>query len=994
MREGLSYIHVTSIFEDSRGIMWIGTEGGGLNRYMPSGFKVYRNHPADSTSFPSNIVNSIIEDKTGILWMATAKGLVRFNPYDGSSKIIQTQNFNLGWTRDLEVIDDDTLLISTGNGVFLYHISSNQFSELKAPQHTNPKFTKGYNDFGRITHDRNNRIWIANRLGLYLADIQNRTLQLFEKKDEIPITEIYHAQNGQIYVALWPGGVLQFVPETGEYLPFLPQVNPPHSTIAASFTEWTDNAGNDWLVIGFASAFILRNQKTGEYKSYSYNPDNPNSYSLNLVGVITKDRQNRLWLGADNGLHIIDPVMQNFSVFNLYKEAQMERPQDFGVPSNLFKEDADYIFPVWFARGLFSADKNWKIKKINTDNLFPKTANVNSDRINQYYRDPKGIQWFATDSGLVKKDKNKIKLFTVPGATNYENLEFVIGSMIPANNARLWLRSRVSGIMEFDTENDKFIRHFKKGEMGLNENNFSMHFVDSQQVLWVGNGEEVFYLDENQNKFIPVIFKNTQAEIVKIIYPRRMAESLDQQFLWITAENGIAKLNRHTKSGILYDEKNGLAENVTFKPLIDSTGIFWFSSLNGINRFDEKTGRFSFFSYESGLPNLFDNWGIFDFDLDGNIVLGQNGVITRFNPYQFRLNSHVGKVVLLDIKAGGQTIPALNRVILKAGTNSLLVHFDINNYSAPNLHRYFYRFSDQPEWTEVEKGSVFFGRMSYGDYTLHLKGINNEGIETPEEKLQITINPFWYETILFRVLVLLCLLAIASALIHYRINSIKKEADLKQKLSETEMKALRSQMNPHFVFNCLNSIELYTAQNNSEAAGYYLSKFSRLIRLVLDNSKANSITLEQELETLQLYMEMEKMRFKDKLNFNIHVDENVDISYIEVPPMLIQPYVENAIWHGIMHKRVGGTISLNVELNEDKHVLIVTVTDDGIGREKAAELKSKSAVKHKSFGMKITDDRMQILSRMYQINTQVQIVDLFDNLGNATGTKVIVQIPI
>ena len=150
---------------------------------------------------------------------------------------------------------------------------------------------------------------------------------------------------------------------------------------------------------------------------------------------------------------------------------------------------------------------------------------------------------------------------------------------------------------------------------------------------------------------------------------------------------------------------------------------------------------------------------------------------------------------------------------------------------------------------------MFFGRMPHGDYLLHLKGMNHEGIESHIKTVSIHIRPFWWETNWFKGLILLILSSLAFAFVKFRIRNIRKEAALKHQLSETEMKALRSQMNPHFIFNCLNSIELYTAKNNSQAAGYYLSRFSRLIRLVLDNSKTDTIPLNQELETLKLYLD-------------------------------------------------------------------------------------------------------------------------------------------
>lgn len=219
------------------------------------------------------------------------------------------------------------------------------------------------------------------------------------------------------------------------------------------------------------------------------------------------------------------------------------------------------------------------------------------------------------------------------------------------------------------------------------------------------------------------------------------------------------------------------------------------------------------------------------------------------------------------------------------------------------------------------------------------------------------------------------------------------QSDFIRRIAEAEMTGLRSQMNPHFIFNCLNSIKLYATENDSEKASEYLTKFSKLIRLVLENSRSERVTLQNELETLRLYMELEAMRFKHKLSFRIDVDATIDGQFMEIPPLLIQPYVENAIWHGLMHKPEGGTVWIHVKQPDDS-LLHVTITDDGVGRSRAADLKSKSASHRKSFGLKMTSERIALVNQLYQTNTQVTIEDLVDVDGQPAGTEVVIQIPI
>jgi LytS/YehU family sensor histidine kinase len=183
-------------------------------------------------------------------------------------------------------------------------------------------------------------------------------------------------------------------------------------------------------------------------------------------------------------------------------------------------------------------------------------------------------------------------------------------------------------------------------------------------------------------------------------------------------------------------------------------------------------------------------------------------------------------------------------------------------------------------------------------------------------------------------------------------------------------------------------------KNNREAASEYLTKFSRLIRLVMENSTREKIALATELDTLKLYIEMEAMRFKEKLQYNISAEKNVEADYIEIPPMLLQPYVENAIWHGLMHKEEGGKIDVHVAINEVASLLLVTIIDNGIGRAKSAEIRSKTAGKHKSYGMKVTSERIALINQVYKTGAEVQVDDLIDTNGNSMGTKVIIQIPV
>ncbi len=202
------------------------------------------------------------------------------------------------------------------------------------------------------------------------------------------------------------------------------------------------------------------------------------------------------------------------------------------------------------------------------------------------------------------------------------------------------------------------------------------------------------------------------------------------------------------------------------------------------------------------------------------------------------------------------------------------------------------------------------------------------------------------------------------------------------------MTALRAQMNPHFVFNCLSSINRFILVNQPKEASDYLIKFSRLIRLILDNSRSETVPLDKELEALQLYVEMEQMRFSNRFEYRLMVAADVQTEHLEVPPLLIQPFVENAIWYGLMHKKTPGMLQVRI-FHEGKKCCI-EVEDNGIGRQRAIELKSRSATVNKSLGMKMTAERLGVINQLYGTNAVVTTEDLKNEKGEAAGTRVLV----
>ncbi|MGZ3900912.1 MAG: histidine kinase, partial [Bacteroidia bacterium] len=300
----------------------------------------------------------------------------------------------------------------------------------------------------------------------------------------------------------------------------------------------------------------------------------------------------------------------------------------------------------------------------------------------------------------------------------------------------------------------------------------------------------------------------------------------------------------------------------------------------------------------------------------------------------------------------------------------------------------------QPSAEEYSK----YANLAPGKYTFKVKSRNNEGIwDDNETTFSFTILAPFYTKWWFILLVITGVTALVYTIVMIRIRNIKRKQRLdyerKVEMSKIELKALRSQMNPHFIFNSLNSIQHYIFHSKTDEAIKYLSKFARLVRIILNNSNKPTVTVGEDLEALKLYLELEQMRFEDKFDYEVIIDPSVDTDYDIMPPLLTQPYVENAILHGLNPKPGRG--KLTISFTSKNNFLICTITDNGIGREKAAEIKRTMPVsKHKSLGMQITEDRLKILNEVNNSRLSVTITDLKDADNNSLGTKVELYVPL
>lgn len=300
-----------------------------------------------------------------------------------------------------------------------------------------------------------------------------------------------------------------------------------------------------------------------------------------------------------------------------------------------------------------------------------------------------------------------------------------------------------------------------------------------------------------------------------------------------------------------------------------------------------------------------------------------------------------------------------------------------------------YRTAADSLYSENNRRNVL---LRESEWTVRRKELENRNLKqlAQLQKKEISIKN---GLLILVALSLLFILVLAFSLYKWlQIKRKRKEEDFQRKITETEMQVLRAQMNPHFLFNSLNAINRFILQNNKASASEYLTKFSRLVRLILQNSQVAFIPLEGELEALELYLELEAVRFDHHFDFTVQVEEDLDLTSIKIPPLIIQPYAENAIWHGLMHKQERG--HLDITLTQKEHMLLCRIRDDGIGRKMAAALKSNAPSLHQSLGMKITAERIARLHSHHQAGSHISIRDLILPDGSPGGTEVLLKIPV
>ena len=467
--------------------------------------------------------------------------------------------------------------------------------------------------------------------------------------------------------------------------------------------------------------------------------------------------------------------------------------------------------------------------------------------------------------------------------------------------------------------------------------------------------------------------------------------------VWVaTQHNGLLKYENNT----LKPSEIKLPENLQINAIHADGLVLWISTDAGLFQYHTKTHQLKSLSAQDGL-----NTAVNDF------LILQNQIIVSLPKAFYALPKSdalfkafkTAKVRVEAVKINDRDTLVATNYKLPYNLNKIDMSFNSNGFQSNQHVSYQYRVKQiDTSWQNIPLNTQFvtFNSLSSGTYTFELKAQNLSAKQavfaTPITF--VIAKPFW-ETYWFYGLILASVFGLIWLYFRWRLQ--QKEAQriaevdkilIDKKITNLRLENLRSQMNPHFIFNALNSIQDYIISNEKELASSYLVKFSRLIRMYLDYSQQNEITLEEELNALKLYLELEKVRFEDELEYTISVDNQLKTKQIKVPSLFIQPYVENALKHGLLHKLNDRKLQIEAKIIQ-QNKLEITVEDNGIGRAQSEKLKRPNQ-QHKPFATKANEERVHLYKNKLKRDIAITTNDLYDENDVAAGTKVVITMPI
>jgi ligand-binding sensor domain-containing protein len=1000
VKDGMPEKYIYSITQDATGYMWFGT-GTGLYRYDGHRFKAIHS-PLDKPGRSiGNILQTVVADSAGMLWLGSLNTLQWYYP---PANRFTGPDYN---RPDVKSVCDAYIsgFTKAANGVMYISTGKNYFYTFSA---TDSSFTHWKNKYPPTASSSvfrviaaANSIWAVHTEGIYRFTPSGTYTGFYACASADISAAVFDESANDIVLTTWGSGLYRFDLGTKLYdAGFTGNDTLKKETLFCL----TKNSGSKFWVGGYQLFSISSDALT---HTYQYKKDSEYDLGVSKISWLFFDREQNLWIGSFNGLAMMPWQNNQVKVVKMMDKLTGNNVEPSAVTP--IAGTTEMLVANTSTAGLIHY--NSVTNKISTI-ANPLETKVERARIISIVVTPDSTIYAGDDNHFFRYQPATRQL--IPFELKDRDGKAITGITRNVYNSKgqIFIGSVNNGFYIWDTRDGK-LTHYNKRDIdktsdAAGDNVCYPTLVDKAGNTWFTSSSGVYEYRISEDRYYHHAYKPVNRDM-----PVPEANYIAQDragHYWITTyNNGLYELYFENGAEVLknYSQNSatGLATDYMYKIKADPTdSTLWISTLPGLVKFDPfRKQVLSCFVRQHGFT---ENDAGYSFNImpDGKLVQLFFANLNIIDLKQYRFNKKTPELVFNSVKVFDREYvyglktdkPELE---LTHSENFLQFEFAALSFNNSNYNRYAYMLEGaDKDWVySGNRNAVTYAGLKPGSYTFRVKAANCDGVWSSEKNIHITIRSPFYAAWWFILLVALIFGALVYSWSRYRIAAVKKEEKLKagfsQQIAETEMKALRAQMNPHFIFNCLNSIQKYILQQDHFAASQYLTRFSRLIRLILDHSNQDTILLSGELELLKLYVEMEQLRFNNRFDFIVKLDDDTAPELVAIPSMLIQPYLENAIWHGLLHKEGKGLLLLGFSRSGES-MLRVVIEDNGVGRAMAAELKSKQVLKKKSYGMQITGDRIAIINRTQNINASCEVRDLFDTAGRASGTRVELMIPL
>ena len=1017
-------------FFSSDNLLWFSTNQG-LTSFDGNEIQTYYPDTSEMTKYGLSNIKAIAEDKNKKLWIAAETpdyfpSLSCFDRKTGTIKKIDTSHGRgmLGkrFIKEMFIDNKGLLWMSTyEKGFYIYNINDstieyNTIGEIR-PEEKNSRavgirITPHFNDVDKT--------WLCTSDGIYLFSLRTRKAELrysFPTGDAMhkatPLFVIYvdATTDSTLYIGTesYGAGIYNIKRNTLAMFPpyeTLKKGIPPFPIVQEGYLYLSlfsvaKRSSHEYYLYYNDSLPLIFNCVTQKYTRL-YNPDLNKEIKKGLAKLLI-DKQGNLWIGESKYLYVIS---DEFNLFHSKESPELDPISKMNALYSLVwnNETKNYYATFFYHKEIFQFDSDLNlIKKIST----PFSANSDYIRLAQDVRKniwalyPGNTNWKAPGSVCIyKKDNDRFKpieeIYPQLGLLNKMTDMITDGKdLLIFSNANCDLFILDTRTLKLDSVSFPVIdssKQFKSIVMKL-------QYDSSTKCVYVSNKKNIWQYNLEKKISKPLVL-DTKTTIGK--RDNVFVNASGQ--LWVqTKHNAMNEIQIYSPETLKFKGKLGLNDLHTEKSdrlqiLRAPKPYIFFIHDEGTTLYNYEDNSFRLFDKENG---LFYDFVRFTNFTNNTYFSGHNNTIQYASFDKLRLQtsekiSFISRVAVYERK--NVLFPDFNNgsIILDHKKNTFGISFSCIEYLFPERIQYAFRLSElDNNWKYVDYKSreIVYSNLRPGKYVFELKAQMLGGNWQQESvKLYITIIPPFWQTWWFRTIVAIAVIGLVYWLYRLRIASIRKKEQLNSKhekeLLELEAKALRAQMNPHFIFNCMNSIKALIQNDEKQRSVDYLTTFSKLIRTLFQNSDKRQITLYDEIETCRFYTQLEVMRLNGKLKYNFTIDTNLDLKSVMVPALIIQPFIENAIWHGIVPKEEG-TINVTVKGNEE--TIICEVDDDGIGREMSKLNKPVTQVIHESKGVHLSQARLNLEKMLNETQASIETTDKYE-YDKSTGTKVVITI--